>query len=67
MTKASQAAVDSIKAENYLEGSLPEQVKMHHDEGHLLYRIWGKDPYLQVETAAKLGLGNREYRLVEVK
>jgi uncharacterized Fe-S center protein len=61
-----QAAIDSIKTEDYIEGSLPEQVRMG-DEGHLLYRIWAKDPYLQVETAAKLGLGDRKYQLVEVK
>ncbi len=62
-----QAAIDSIEAKNYIEGSLPEQVKMHTDEGHLLYRIWGKDPYLQVETAAEIGLGTREYELSAVE
>jgi hypothetical protein len=62
-----QAAIDSIETKNYLPGSLPEQVKMQDVEGHLLFRIWGKDPYLQVETAARLGLGSREYELAEVE
>lgn len=61
-----QAAIDSIDARNYIEGSLPEQVKLG-DEGHLLFRIWGKDPYLQVQTAAEIGLGSREYELEEVE
>ncbi|MBZ5524446.1 MAG: DUF362 domain-containing protein, partial [Acidobacteriia bacterium] len=57
-----QAAIDSIDAKNYIAGSLPEQMKME-EEGHLLYRIWKKDPYLQVQTAAEIGLGSREYEL----
>ncbi len=62
-----QAALDSIKLENYIEGSLPEQIRMKDGDGHLFWKIWGKDPYLQVETAAQIGLGNREYELVEVE
>ena len=59
-----QASLDSIKLENYIPGSLPEQMKMG-DQGHLFERIHSKDPYLQVETAAEIGLGCREYKLVE--
>jgi len=62
-----QATLDSIKAENYIPGSLPEQVKMSEGDGHLFQRIWAKDPYLQVETAAELGLGSRDYEIVEVE
>jgi hypothetical protein len=61
-----QAAIDSIKFENYIEGSMPEQVQLDERDGHLLWKIWRKDPYLQVETAAEIGLGSREYELVEV-
>jgi len=60
-----QASLDVIKAENYIPGSLPAQLKMG-DKGHLFERIWGKDPYVQVQTAAKLGLGSREYELKQV-
>jgi len=62
-----QASLDSIKAENYIPGSLPEQVKMSEGDGHLFQRIWAKDPYLQVEAAAQLGLGGREYDLVDIE
>ncbi len=62
-----QASIDSIKVENYLEGSLPEQLELAEGDGHLFQRIWHKDPYLQVETAAEIGLGNRDYELVEIE
>mgnify|MGYP005844190251 CR=1 FL=1 len=62
-----QASIDSIDAKNYIPGSLPEQVKMSEGEGHLLQRIWAKDPYLQVGAAAALGMGNREYELVTIE
>jgi hypothetical protein len=62
-----QASIDSIDAKNYIPGSLPEQVKMTDSDEHLLKRIWGKDPYLQVESAATLGLGSRDYALAEIE
>jgi len=62
-----QASIDSIDAKNYIPGSLPEQVKMSEGDGHLLQRIWAKDPYLQVEAAAGLGLGSRNYQLAEIE
>ncbi len=61
-----QASIDSIDAKNYIPGSLPEQVKMTDSDEHLLKRIWEKDPYLQVESAADLGLGSRDYTLDEI-
>jgi uncharacterized protein len=60
-----QASLDKIDYRNYIEGSLPEQLVMG-EKGHLFERIHHKDPYLQVETAAGLGLGSRQYELVEV-
>jgi len=62
-----QAALDSIKAENYIPGSLPEQLKMSDTDGHLFQRIWGKDPYLQVRSAARIGLGSTEYNIVGIE
>lgn len=62
-----QAALDSIKAEDYIPGSLPEQLEMADGDGHLLERIWRKDPYLQVATAAEIGLGSRECELAEIE
>ena len=61
-----QAALDLIKAENYIPGTLPDQITIQGD-GHLFQRIWGVDPYVQVQAAEKLGLGTAEYRLVAIK
>ncbi len=61
-----QASIDKICVEDYIEGSLPHPLEVRDVEGHLLYRIHGKDPYLQCEEAARLGLGSQEYELTEV-
>jgi uncharacterized Fe-S center protein len=61
-----QASLDVIDYRNYIPGTLPEQLEMA-GEGHLFQRIHRKDPYLQVETAAEMCLGEREYRLVETE
>ena len=61
-----QASIDMVKTEDYIEGSLPHPLVVRDVEGHLLYKIHGKDPYLQCEEAAKLGLGEQEYEVVEV-
>jgi len=66
MVAQEQAAIDAIKAENFIEGTLPPPLSVGSGPGHLLERIHGKDPYLQVEVAADLGLGKREYNLVEI-
>lgn len=61
-----QAALDLIDAGKYIPGSLPDQLTMG-TEGHLFQRIHNKDPYVQVEACADMGLGSREYELVEVE
>jgi uncharacterized Fe-S center protein len=61
-----QAALDAIRSEDYIEGSLPDQLKMARKGKHLFERIHHKDPYVQVRAAAELGLGSPEYVLVEV-
>jgi len=61
-----QAALDLIEADNYIEGSLPDQLTMG-SEGHLFQRIHNKDPYIQVEACADLDLGSREYELITVE
>lgn len=62
-----QSSIDMIKTEDYIQGSLPHPLEVRDIEGHLLYKIHGKDPYLQCEEAAKLGLGSQEYELEEVE
>jgi uncharacterized Fe-S center protein len=61
-----QATLDLIKVENYIPGTLPEQLVMG-TEGHLFQRIHNKDPYIQVEACAQVGLGSREYELIEIE
>jgi hypothetical protein len=60
-----EAALDLIRAENFIEGSLPSPLK-RTGGAHLLQQIHGKDPYMQIEECVKAGLGSRKYRLVEV-
>jgi len=60
------AALDLIKAEDFIEGSLPSPLK-RSGKGHLFQQIHGKDPYIQVQECIKLRIGRRGYKLVEVK
>jgi hypothetical protein len=61
-----QASLDAIDYRKYIPGSLPEQLEMGN-QGHLFERIHRKNPSLQVEVANELGLGSREYSLVEIE
>ena len=62
-----QASIDSIKVEDFIPIPLPSPLAYHPEiEGHLLKKIHNKDPYLQVAECARLGLGEREYEIVEV-
>lgn len=60
-----QASLDSIRAENFIPNSLPGHFKLA-GSGHLLEQIHGKDPYIQIEEAEKLGLGTRVYSVKEI-
>ena len=60
------ASLDSIKWENFSPDALPK-VREIRDKGHLFERIHGKDPWIQVKALRRLGLGQRDYKLVEVR
>jgi len=60
------AAMDLIKAEDFIEGSLPSPLK-RSGTGHLLQQIHGKDPFIQVEECVAVGLGEKKYKLVKVE
>ena len=63
-----QATLDSIDRRSLLPGTVPPPLVMNDQEGrHLFHRIHGKDPYIQVRAAEKLGLGSSEYELEEVE
>mgnify|MGYP006893120472 FL=1 len=54
-----------IKTENFIEGSLIGGAAL--GEGtHLLEKIHGKDPFVQVDALERHGLGSRKYELEEV-
>jgi len=62
---AETAAIDLVKAEDFIAGSLPSPLK-RSGSGHLFQQIHGKDPYIQVEECIKAGLGDRKYKLVQI-
>lgn len=62
-----KASLDMVKAEDFIEGSLPGHVERRDVDGHLLEQIWGKDPYDQVRAGEEMGLGSADYDLEEIR
>ncbi|MHC4593035.1 MAG: DUF362 domain-containing protein [Planctomycetota bacterium] len=62
-----KASLDIIKAEDFIEGSLPGHLKRKEGPGHLFEQIWAKDPYEQIRACEEMGLGSSEYELEEVE
>jgi len=60
------AALDLVRAENFIEGSLPAPLQ-RTGQGHLFEQIHGKNPYIQIEECIKLGLGQSDYRLSRIR
>ncbi len=63
-----QAVLDKMAESPLIEENVPTSMEVHTREGHPLQVLHGpyKDPYKVVEYGAALGLGNREYELVDV-
>jgi uncharacterized Fe-S center protein len=63
-----QAALDMIGRSRLIEENIPTSMEVHTREGHpFRWLHWPfKDPYLVVHYGEKLGLGTREYELVDV-
>jgi uncharacterized protein len=61
-----QASLDRIRVEDFCPNSVPVGFALG-TSGHLLERIHGKDPFLQLDHLAALGLGSRTYETVEVR
>ncbi len=68
-----QATLDLIKEKGLIESEIPpyfKHIKLDSgvDFSHPFARLWGpyKNPYLVTKHAEKLGMGQREYTLVEV-
>ncbi|MGE5482366.1 MAG: DUF362 domain-containing protein [Bacteroidota bacterium] len=62
------ASLDLIAQEEILEDMVPEEFVVEQD-GHPFQRVLGraKDPYLQVIEAEKVGIGTRQYELIDVE
>jgi uncharacterized protein len=63
-----QAALDLTGQTRLIEENLPTIMEVHTRVGHPFRWLHGplKDPYLVVEYGEKLGLGSRQYELVDV-
>jgi hypothetical protein len=63
-----QATLDVIGQTRLIEENVPTSLEVHTREGHPFRWLHGplKDPYLVVEYGEKIGLGSREYELVDV-
>jgi uncharacterized Fe-S center protein len=63
-----QATLDVIAKTRLIEENLPTTMEVHTREGHPFQWLHGpyKDPYKVVEYGAKLGIGSRDYELVDV-
>ncbi len=62
------AVLDEIAKTRLIEENLPTSMEVHTREGHPLRWLHGpyKDPYKVVEYGEKLGLGSRQYELVDI-
>lgn len=63
-----QAVLDATAKYPLIEENLPTSMEVHTRVGHPLRWLHGplKDPYLATEYAEKVGLGTRDYELVDV-
>lgn len=63
-----QASLDVMGKCQLIEENIPEPLEAHKEFGHPLQQLHGKykNPYLVVQYGEQLGLGNREYTMVDV-
>lgn len=63
-----QATLDVIGRYRLIEENVPLSMEVHTRQGHPFQWLHGpyKNPYLVVEYGEKLGLGTREYELIDV-
>ena len=62
------ATLDVISKTRLIEDNIPTTMEVHTREGHPFRWLHGpyKDPYMVTEYGEKLGLGSRDYELVDV-
>ena len=68
MVAIEQATLDVLAQHKIIEENVPAVMKLQKDVPHPLQKIHGKlkDPYVVVKECEKLGLGTREYEIVDV-
>lgn len=66
MVSVEQASVDAVKMENLIPEGIPQGMELK-PEGHLFYRLHGKDPYVQIQKLEEVGLGSKDYILTIIK
>jgi uncharacterized Fe-S center protein len=68
LTAVDQAVLDATSQMRLLEENVPTSMEVHTREGHPLRWLHGpyKDPYLITEYSEGLGLGSRQYELIDV-
>jgi uncharacterized Fe-S center protein len=64
-----QAVLDAIGKHRLIEENIPTSMEVHTRQGHPLSWLHGplKDPYKVTEYCEALGLGTRQYELVDVQ
>ena len=60
-----KACLDAIKVENLISSGVPQGHELR-SEGHLLERLHGKNPFIQLDELEKRGLGSQKYHIEEV-
>jgi len=66
MVAIETATLKAIETRHFIPGSLIGNRRLMKGR-HLLERIHGKDPFLQIRALERHGVGQSRYRLVEVK
>jgi uncharacterized Fe-S center protein len=66
MVAVERACLDAIRLENLIPDGLPQGLSLG-ESGHLLERIHGKNPFVQLEELEKLSIGTQKYELVHVE
>jgi hypothetical protein len=66
MVALERASVDAIKVENFIPGTLIGGRGLGDGE-HLLEKVHGKDPYVQIDALERRGVGTTKYKIAEVQ
>lgn len=66
MVALERASVDAIRVENFIPGTLIGGRDLGDGE-HLLEKVHGKDPYVQIDALERRGVGTTKYKTVEVQ